>query len=102
MKETLLYIEESPSIRKKYRAYVKNKYSNKIRHIDFGDSLYGQYKDSTGLGIYSKHDHEDPKRRINYFKRFSGTSNKQEALKKEIQNMNGFYSAKILSHQYLW
>ena len=102
MKETLLYIEESPSIRKKYRAYVRNKYSNKIRHIDFGDSLYGQYKDSTGLGIFTRHDHEDIRRRINYFKRFSGMDNKKDALKKEIGDTNGFYSAKILSHMYLW
>ncbi len=102
MRETILYIEESPIIRKKYRAYIRNKYTNKIRHIDFGDSLYGQYKDSTHLGLYSRYDYMNKQRRINYFKRFSGIANKKDALQKEIQKSNGLYTAKILSHKYLW
>ena len=38
----------------------------------------------------------------NYFSRHSGTQNREKAIKKEIKNGNGYYTAKILSHVYLW
>lgn len=34
--------------------------------VHFGSSSYEQYKDSTGLGLYSHLDHNDEKRRDNY------------------------------------
>ena len=42
----------------------------KGRLIHFGAIVngvpMGQFKDSSGLGLYSKHDHLDPKRRASY------------------------------------
>ena len=102
MNEIIISLEESPLLRKKYRAYIQHKITKVIRYLDFGDSRYGQYEDTTGLNLYSKYDHKDKTRRQNYFKRFSNTPYKKDALKKEIEQSNGLYTAKILSHQYLW
>ena len=41
----------------------------KKRWIHFGDKRYGQYRDSTGLGVYSHLDHNDIRRRKNYWTR---------------------------------
>jgi hypothetical protein len=102
MNEIILSIENSPRIKKKYRAIVQHKITKVIRYIDFGASQYEQYKDSTGRGLYTQYDHMNLTRRQNYFKRFSNTPYKKNALKKEIEQSNGCYTAKILSHQYLW
>lgn len=91
----IIKIEKSPAKNKKYRAHVKQ--NDKIEKIDFGDSRYEQYKDSTPLKAFSHLDHGDKKRRDNYFKRHSGTTNKKEALKKE----KGI-TARYLSHKFLW
>ena len=66
---------------KKYDAYLNDKYV-----ISFGDSRYGQYYDK--MGHYSDKDHNDIKRRINYYKRFGKDAKKG--------------SAKYFSHRYLW
>ena len=100
MKEKIIKFQKSPLRFKKYRATIKNK--NGIKHIDFGDNRYQQYKDSTPLKLYRKLDHNDTKRRHNYFSRHSKIKYKRLALEKEIQKSNGQYNAKILSHQYLW
>jgi hypothetical protein len=73
---------------KKYTAIIRS--GNKIKKIHFGDSRYEQYKDSSGLGLYSKLDHGDKKRRASYKSRHSGF------LKP------GFYSAGYFSMNYLW
>tara|TARA_A100001015_G_C14678647_1_gene589810 strand:- start:66 stop:293 length:228 start_codon:yes stop_codon:yes gene_type:complete len=65
----------------------------------FGDSRYEQYKDSTGLGIYSHLDHMDKTRRSNYYKRHSGVETKEQAIKKEMKKG---MSPKLLSHIFLW
>lgn len=89
-------IVKSPRKGKKYRAVFKDYY------IDFGDSRYGQFKDSA-LGLYSHLDHLDRKRRKAYFRRFSGVETKGAALASELEKvMGGRYNAKILSHLYLW
>lgn len=49
---------KSPRKNKKYRAILPN---NKT--VDFGDSRYQQYKDTTGLGLYTNKDHLDKERR---------------------------------------
>ena len=88
-----------PSTRanKKYMAILRN--GDKIH---FGGKGYEQFKDSTGLGLYSHMDHGDKKRRENYFSRHSfGIKNKKDALKYEW-NKSKRITAKILSHQYLW
>lgn len=56
--------------------------------VHFGDPNYGQYKDTTGLGLYSKLDHLDKKRRDAYYTRHGKDADK--------------WSAKWFSHKYLW
>ena len=94
-------IELSKSDRKnkKYKAVITfhNKFnkdgSNKVKTVHFGGirlngTPYEQYKDSTGLGYYSKYDHNDRERRRKYYERHGATAKP--------------YSAKWLSHRYLW
>ena len=61
---------------KKYSVYVLK--DGKKRIIHFGDSRYGQFKDK--LGHYKKLDHNDPKRKKNYFQRHGRTTDKNTAL----------------------
>ena len=82
MPEKVIKIEPSTSGNKKYKAFVGD------RIIHFGDKRYGQYKDSTGVGKYSKLDHNDKKRRKNYFNRHSGVDSKNEAIRKEYGKSN--------------
>jgi len=100
MQETIVRIEKATAKNKKYAAFVKNKTSKKIRKINFGSSINEQYKDSTPLKIYALKDHGDKKRRKQYFQRFSNVPTKAEAVKKE--KAKNVYTAKLLSHLYLW
>ena len=68
---------------KKYDVYKDNKYL-----VSFGDNRYFHFKDSTPNKFYSYLNHNDEKRKDNYYKRF-GYSPK-------------FQSAKYFSHKYLW
>lgn len=101
MKETLVELKRGP-FPKKYTARVKNKKTSKIRKIHFGDRRYQQYKDRTSLQLYQNKNHNTRKRMRNYYSRHSGTTNRGEAISKEIANSNGYYTPKILSHKYLW
>jgi hypothetical protein len=80
--------EKSKSRNKKYDAVLMNKYSNQLKRVSFGHKGYQQYKDSTGLNLYSILDHNDKERRRLYYAR------------------HGFeaplYSSKWFSHKYLW
>jgi AraC-like DNA-binding protein len=102
MHERIVRFEKSPIEGKKYRAIVKHLITGKERHIDFGASDYQQYKDRTGIGLYSHKNHGTRKRMRNYFNRHSGTPNRKKAIKKERSAADGMYNAKILSHEYLW
>lgn len=64
--------EKSHLPTKKYNAIMVNKKTKKEKRVPFGDSRYQQYKDSTGLGLYSKLDHGDRKRRDAYRTRHQG------------------------------
>lgn len=66
---------------KKYDVYKNGKYL-----LSFGDSRYQQYKDK--IGLYSKMDHNDIKRKNLYYKRHGKTATKD--------------TAKWFSHKYLW
>jgi hypothetical protein len=101
-KEKLLNIVPSGRSGKKYMATVKNISTGKSRIIHFGASDYQQFKDSTGVGKYTKKNHGDLRRRKNYFSRHSGIPTKLKAIEKEKNLSNGNYTAKILSHIYLW
>lgn len=52
---------------RKNKKYAAKTPSGKWVH--FGDTRYQQYRDITGLGLYSHLDHKDPKRRVAYRKR---------------------------------
>ena len=101
MKERIIKFTKGPNI-KKYTAYVKNKKTKKIRKIHFGHTDYPQYKDRTPLKLYAYKNHNTRKRMQNYFKRHSGVSNRKKAIALEKQKSNNYYTAKILSHMYLW
>jgi len=101
-REKLIKIGKSTRKHKKYDAFVKNPDTGKVRKIPFGDNRYEQFRDSTKVKIYKSKNHGDSKRRNNYYKRHSGTSNKSAALKKEWSKSKGKYTPKILSHKYLW
>ena len=78
------FIFSAPSKRKnkKYDVYDKqNKYIT-----SFGDKRYEQYKDK--IGYYSHKDHNDKKRRDNYYSRHGKTATP--------------LSARYFSHKYLW
>ena len=101
MKEKIIKFTKGP-FPKKYTAHIKNKKTKKNRIIHFGDRRYQQYKDRTGIGLYSHKNHNTRKRMQNYFSRHSGTKNRTKAIKKEMNKSNGLYNAKLLSHIYLW
>tara|TARA_R110000772_G_scaffold64009_4_gene143122 strand:+ start:7435 stop:7713 length:279 start_codon:yes stop_codon:yes gene_type:complete len=72
---------------------IDHKTGKKKRTIHFGaikkdGTPYNQFKDSTGLGLYSKYDHKDKDRKARYYKRHNKSY--------------GRYSADALSKKYLW
>lgn len=81
---------KSPIKYKKYRAILKNKKTNKLKSLDFGDNRYEQYKDSTGLDLFTHKNHNDKKRRENYRKRHN------------VFIKKGFYSPGYFSFYFLW
>jgi len=102
MKERILKFEKSNKQDKKYMVLVEDRNTKKQRTIHFGGLGYPQYKDRTPLKLYKNLNHYTRKRMKNYLKRHSGTSNRKEAINKEISKSDGYYNAKILSHIYLW
>lgn len=86
----LIKFEKSDRKNKKYNAILQNKINNKIVKIPFGHSSYEQFKDSTGLGLYSNKDHGDLKRRQLYRQRHA----------KDIRK--GYYSPGYMAYYFLW
>tara|TARA_Y100000114_G_scaffold5353_1_gene4403 strand:- start:100 stop:339 length:240 start_codon:yes stop_codon:yes gene_type:complete len=68
---------------RKHKKYMVRVANNKIIH--FGDNRYNQFKDK--IGLYKKLDHNDNKKRDNYYKRFGKTKDKNSAK---------YWSSKIL------
>ena len=62
---------------KKYNAIIEDKKTKRRQKIPFGDKRHQQYKDSTGLKLYSRLDHGDPERRKNYKARHEKTRHKK-------------------------
>ena len=81
---------KSPIKFKKYRAILINKKTKKTVSLDFGDNRYEQYKDSTGIGLYTYKNHDNKQRRKNYRSRHRGF------LK------DGHYSPGYFSFYFLW
>ena len=73
----------------KYDAILFDKISKRRQRVHFGSTSYGQYRDSTGLGLYKRLDHLDRKRRASYLARHA------ETLKKK-------YSRSYFAAKYLW
>lgn len=102
MKERILEFRVSDRKGKKYRALLQNIASGATRILHFGGLGYQQYQDRTPLGAFSYLDHGERRRMQNYFSRHSGTRNRARAIKKEKILSDGFYTPKILSHEFLW
>lgn len=100
MKESIVRVQKAAVKGKKYTATLRNKQSGKTRVVHFGAIGYGQYRDSTRLGLYRNLDHGDQKRRRSYFLRHSGVATKSAALEKESRT--GLYTPKLLAHKFLW
>ena len=76
---------------KKYMVVVNGK------TIHFGDSSMSQYKDTTGLGLYTHLNHNDEKRRASYLARAKGIKNKKGEPTWKDKNSPNYFSVK-----YLW
>jgi hypothetical protein len=86
----LVGFEPSSRKNKKYNALIKNKYTNKIIKLAFGEKRYQQYEDTTGLNIYNDLNHYDEKRRELYRRRH----------KKDL--IDNYFSAGYFANFYLW
>ena len=75
---------------KKYDAVIQHKKTDKKYIIPFGSNTHQQYKDSTGLGLYSNLDHEDNLRRASY------------RLRHRVFYKPNYYSPAYMSWNYLW
>ena len=76
---------------KKYSVVVPNGST-----IHFGSSNMAQFKDSTGLGLYSYLDHNDEERRKRYLARAKGIRNKDGELTWNDKNSANYYSVHFL------
>ena len=76
---------------KKYDAILEHKKTKVKKYIPFGAIPYQQYKDITGLNLYSDMDHLDDKRRKSYRSRHGAKG--YEKVK---------YSPAYFSYNYLW
>lgn len=77
-------LHKSTRKHKKYMAIL----SSSRKKVHFGDNRYQQFKDSTGLGIYSHLDHGDTRRKQLYYARHGKATEK--------------FTPKWFSHKYLW
>lgn len=73
----LLKFERSKTKNKKYDAILQDKKTKRTQRVPFGDKRYEQYRDSTGLKLYTRLDHGDEKRRKAYKARHEKTRHKK-------------------------
>ena len=69
--------ERSRTRGKKYDSIIEDKVTKRQQRVPFGDVNYQQYRDTTGLKLYSRLDHNDPKRRAAYKARHENTRHKK-------------------------
>ena len=87
-------LRKSKRKNKKYAIdLIDHKTGKKIRTINFGGirkngTPYDQFKDVTGLGVYTKYNTLDKEQRSRYYKRH--------------KKSYGKYSADAMSKKYLW
>lgn len=77
----VLKIEKSPAKWKKYRATVM--IDGREKKVDFGDTRYFQFKDSTPLKLYSHLDHGDVKRLHAFYLRHARNTGPASELSKK-------------------
>ena len=77
---------------RKYNALLENKETGRKVKVSFGDRRYEQYRDSTGLGIYSDKDHLDKNRRRQYRARHS----------QEKKTFRNYWSPGYFSWYFMW
>lgn len=80
--------EKSKQKNKKYNAILYNYKTKRFKRVPFGDIRYEQFRDKTGLGLYSHLNHLDEKRKKKYYNRHGKKATK--------------FSSKWFSHKYLW
>lgn len=69
--------ERSKTRGKKYDSIIEDKITKKRQRVPFGDDSFQQYRDDTGLKLYSRLDHNDEKRRQSYLARHEKTRHKK-------------------------
>jgi hypothetical protein len=87
----MLEFKKSTNKNKKYMVKTP-----KGKWIHFGAVGMEQYKDTTGLGLYSKYDHLDKERRRRYLSRAKGIKTKDGKLTWNNPESANFYSVKFL------
>ena len=85
----LVRFERSRTKNKKYDAIIEDRKTKRTQRVPFGQIGYAQYKDSTGLKLYSRLDHGDEERKKNYLARHEKTRHKK-------------WSSSWFSWQFLW
>lgn len=86
---------------RKYKKYMVETPSGKTVH--FGDTRYKQFKDATGLNLYTHLDHGDEKRRTNFLRRMKAIRNNNRNSKEGSQPLwEDKNSALYYSVNYLW
>lgn len=86
----LLGFMKSERTNKKYKAVIRNKKTDQIKYIHFGQLPYEHYRDLTGLDLYPTLQHNDDYRKELYINRH------KKFLKKN------HYSPEYFSTYYLW
>ena len=82
---------------RKYKKYAARTPSGKWVHFgNLKGTATQQYKDITGLGLYSHLDHNDPKRRVAYRKRHGAIKLKSGKLAVLDPEQPAFYSWRFL------
>ena len=85
----LVRFERSRTKNKKYDGIIEDRKTKRTQRVPFGQIGYSQYKDSTGLKLYSRLDHGDEERRKNYLARHEKTRHKK-------------FSSSWFSSRFLW
>jgi len=86
--------EKSDRKGKKYNAVLENRETKRQVKVPFGDSNLPQYRDTTGLGLYSKKDTLDKNKRKQFRARFSSLKQKSD--------FKNYYSPMWFSWFKLW
>ena len=73
----LVRFQKASNRKKKYEAVIEDVVTKRQQKVPFGSSAHEQYRDDTGLKIYSRLDHNDEKRRQDYLARHEKTRHKK-------------------------